>query len=116
MPANAGLKLIQDFKMSNEIIVAEKKNGSGCFNKAFVCNDESDFISRIRETQCQHRSDKEMVETLDAAIQYNDETFGVSTLIVSRAEFDAGPVDSWDQAILDKAIDLGWYDPPTESE
>lgn len=105
----------KDHIMQNAIIIAEKKNGSGFCKTAYICRDEADFVSRIRELTIQRRSHAD-IETASQAVEFLDETFGQTTLIITKEEFDSMTTDSWDTAVLEKAEELGWYEAPTEDD
>lgn len=94
-------------------IVTETKNGSAFVKKAFICNDEIDFIARIRETA--RRGDEE-IETVEDAIQYLNEKHAQQTRIVTKQDFDSLTVDSWDRPVLEKAKCLGWYEEDESSD
>ncbi len=103
--------------MECAIIIAEKKNGSSVCGNAYICKDESDFISRISALALQRRSDEALnIETAAQAIGYLNETFAQSTDIITKDEFDSMTVDSWSNAVLEKAEELGWHEVPTDAD
>lgn len=94
--------------MYEEIIITERPNGRATVEKAYVCNGPADFIGRIQDVA--RRSD-ETIATVEDAVAYLNDRHAQTTAIVSRADFEALTVDSWDQAVLDQAERLGWYTP-----
>ncbi len=94
------------------IIISERRNGAACAHNAFRCTDEADFVSRIRETQLQARSDEPLVETAEQAIDYLDERHAQTTTIITEDEFRS--TRGWDRVVITQAEKLGWV--PTAAE
>lgn len=94
-------------------IVAEQFNGRATVHSAYICYGEADFISRI--SQVAARSDEE-INTVEDAIDYLNEKHAQRTRVITQADFDEYTTDSWDTAVLEKAQELGWYEPAEEGE
>lgn len=89
-------------------IVTETPNGSAFVRKAFICYGAADLVSRVWETALRSGED---IDTVQQALDYLDERHAQRTRIVTRADFDALTLDSWDTPVLEKAEFLGWYTP-----
>lgn len=86
------------------IIIAETKNGNAFPYKAYACNDEADFIQRIRDTQLQRHSSDELIETADQACTWLNETHAQHTQIITQADYCEGMGDKVDTI----AKNIGW--------
>lgn len=97
------------------LIITETKNGSAFPKNVFTCQDEANFINRIRETQLQNRSGEELVETVDQACEYLNECYAQRTEIITQSDFEH--TESWCTKIDDCARQIGWLvDTEDESE
>ena len=89
-------------------IVTETKNGSAFPKTAIAYDDESQFVSVIRETQLQYRSGDELVETVDQACEWLNETYAQTTEIITQEDFEA--TESWSSVIDECARKIGWLE------
>lgn len=99
--------------LSRRFIIAETRNGSAFPYSVWDADNEQDYVSRVRAAHA--RSDgADEIETAEQAAAFDSEAHTISVDLITEEDFAAMTLDSWDSKIIDRAIKLGWIDPPAD--
>jgi hypothetical protein len=99
--------------LSRRFIIAETLNGSAFPISVWDADNEQDYVSRVRAAHA--RSDgADEIETADQAAAFAAECHAIRVDLITEEDFAAMTTDSWDTKIIDRAIQLGWIDPPAD--
>lgn len=101
--------------LTKPFIIAETRNGSTFPHSVWDADNETDYVSRVRAAHA--RSDGASdIETAAQAVEFEQEAHAMRVDLITQADFEAMTLDSWDSAIVRRAIDLGWIDAPADDD